>query len=134
MERPYGCLGVIYNTCLFSAFGMSEVGAAMMVPPSPPERVRHGSCGVLMPNFQAKVCLTFLSHCCIYICYLFFFQIIDLKTGKELGPNEPGELYLKSETRMLGYLKNPKATAEAIDPDGGWLRTGKGFLHSSCNV
>jgi len=58
----------------------------------------------LMPNFQAK--------------------IIDVETGKELGPNESGELYLKSETRMLGYLKNEKATAEAIDPNGGWLRTG----------
>lgn len=56
-------------------------------------------------------------------------QIINVETGKECGPNEPGEVYVKGPTLMLGYFKNPKATADAIDKEG-WLRTG--FLHFLC--
>ena len=36
---------------------------------------------------------------------------------------EDGELCLKGECLMLGYYKNPEATAEAIDAEG-WLHTG----------
>jgi HIP---CoA ligase len=34
-----------------------------------------------------------------------------------------GEVLLRGPNMMLGYLDDPVATAEAIDPDG-WLRTG----------
>lgn len=39
-----------------------------------------------------------------------------------LGPNQTGEIQVKSPTVMLGYWNNEKATAEAIQ--NGWLRTG----------
>jgi acyl-CoA synthetase (AMP-forming)/AMP-acid ligase II len=53
--------------------------------------------------------------------------------GKELPPGELGEVVSRSDTMMLGYWNNPKATASAIKD--GWLWTGdigtmddKGYL------
>ena len=45
-------------------------------------------------------------------------KIVDLNTGEALGPNQPGELYCTSPTRMLGYYKDPKATKETMDENG----------------
>lgn len=42
--------------------------------------------------------------------------------------DENGELLVKGEHLMLGYYKNPEATAKKIDADG-WLHTGdRGYL------
>jgi acyl-CoA synthetase (AMP-forming)/AMP-acid ligase II len=49
--------------------------------------------------------------------------VIDPETGSELGPGQPGELWLRGPQVMQGYLHQPEATAEAIDHEG-WLRTG----------
>jgi acyl-CoA synthetase (AMP-forming)/AMP-acid ligase II len=43
--------------------------------------------------------------------------------GFELRIGETGEVLLRGPNMMLGYLDDPVATAEAIDPDG-WLHTG----------
>lgn len=45
------------------------------------------------------------------------------ETGKELGYNEPGEIWARGPQIAMGYLNNPKATAEAFDKDG-FLHTG----------
>ncbi|XP_024084668.1 4-coumarate--CoA ligase 1 isoform X2 [Cimex lectularius] len=52
-----------------------------------------------------------------------FVKIVDIETGKTLGPRETGELCFKGPQIMKGYLNKPEATAETIDKDG-WLHTG----------
>ncbi|KAF7299207.1 hypothetical protein MIND_00869400 [Mycena indigotica] len=43
--------------------------------------------------------------------------------GSLAGPNEPGELVVKTPSLSLGYHKNKKATEESFSADG-WFRTG----------
>ena len=50
-------------------------------------------------------------------------KLVDPATGQPLGDNQQGELCARGHLVMLGYYKNPEATAAAIDADG-WLHTG----------
>lgn len=50
-------------------------------------------------------------------------KIIDPATGEILGDNQQGEFCSRGHVVMLGYYKNPDATAAAIDQDG-WLHSG----------
>lgn len=50
-------------------------------------------------------------------------KVVDIDTGKKLGPGEQGELCIKSPCCSIGYLNNPGATADLYDEDG-FLRTG----------
>jgi HIP---CoA ligase len=43
--------------------------------------------------------------------------------GGDCEVGEPGEVLIQTDKMMLGYLNNPKATAETIDAEG-WLHTG----------
>jgi fatty-acyl-CoA synthase len=49
-------------------------------------------------------------------------RIVDPVSGAALGPGEEGEVCIKGPTMMLGYYKNPTATAEKLRD--GWLHTG----------
>jgi acyl-CoA synthetase (AMP-forming)/AMP-acid ligase II len=49
-------------------------------------------------------------------------RVID-PAGVEVPRGEPGEIVCRGYNVMLGYLDDPEATAEAIDPQG-WLHTG----------
>ncbi|MEU8627784.1 class I adenylate-forming enzyme family protein [Streptomyces sp. NPDC048669] len=56
--------------------------------------------------------------------------------GEVLGEGEEGDVWVRSQYNMLGYWRDPEATAGAIGPDR-WLRTGdlgqlrEGRLHLS---
>jgi len=49
-------------------------------------------------------------------------QVVDEK-GVEVPRGEPGEIVIRGYNVMKGFIHDPQATAEAIDPDG-WLHTG----------
>jgi fatty-acyl-CoA synthase len=50
-------------------------------------------------------------------------KLVNTVTGETVGDNQQGELCARGHLVMLGYYKNPQATAAAIDA-GGWLHTG----------
>jgi acyl-CoA synthetase (AMP-forming)/AMP-acid ligase II len=55
-------------------------------------------------------------------------RIVDPLTGRELGPRQTGEVWVRSVQRMAGYWGKPDLTAAVFSPDG-WLRSGDaGFL------
>ena len=50
-------------------------------------------------------------------------RVVDPATGTPLAAGAVGEVWCRGETVMMGYYKDPEATAAAITPEG-WLRTG----------
>jgi crotonobetaine/carnitine-CoA ligase len=67
-------------------------------------------------------------------------KVVD-EAGREVGCGTPGQLVVRGtpgRSLMLGYLKNPEATAETlrVGEDGTWLQSGdtvtydpEGFIH-----
>ena len=49
-------------------------------------------------------------------------RIVDPVGGRECAPGEEGEVCVKGPTLMLGYYRDPRATADKIRD--GWLHTG----------
>lgn len=48
-------------------------------------------------------------------------KVVDLETRKSLGPNCRGELIVKGDSLMLGYLKDPETTVAAMEK--GYFKT-----------
>ena len=97
------------NIQLRELYGMTEltsVGALAIADLDQP-----GSCGVLMPNTKAK--------------------ILDLDTGKALGPNQAGEICFKGPQVMKGYLNREKSTLRTIRD--GWLHSGDIAFYDEIN-
>ncbi|PSN43108.1 hypothetical protein C0J52_10474 [Blattella germanica] len=91
-------------------YGLTETTLGVLV--SGTSAPRPGSVGRLVPATSCKV--------------------VDLETGKNLGPNKEGELCFKGPLIMKGYCGNPEATAEMIDKDG-FLHTGDiGYYDEDC--
>lgn len=59
---------------------------------------KNGSCGTVLQNVQLKV--------------------VDSENGKVLGPNNLGELWIKTPTLMNGYYRNPEVTESTVDKEG----------------
>jgi len=50
-------------------------------------------------------------------------SVCDPESGRPLSLGEVGEVWVRGHLVMMGYYRNPQATAEVITPDG-WFRTG----------
>ena len=83
-------------------YGMTELGGGSHIAPDDgPDR--SDGIGFALPGVQCRV--------------------VDSDTGTDVRANEPGELWIRSEAVMRGYLDDPDATAATLDANG-WLRTG----------
>ncbi|XP_027845831.2 uncharacterized protein LOC114126147 [Aphis gossypii] len=59
-------------------------------------------------------------------------KIVNLKTGKCVGPNTEGEIRIKSVSNMEGYVNDMKKTICSYDEDG-WFKSGDvGYYTDDC--
>lgn len=87
---------------IVEGYGMSEASPVICTGPLDGTN-RPGTVGMPLPDTDVR--------------------IVDAETGQySLPPGEVGELVVKGPQVMIGYWKNPEATAEVIRD--GWLHTG----------
>ncbi|MBU6268831.1 MAG: acyl--CoA ligase [Sphingomonadales bacterium] len=86
----------------FSPFGLTETyGPACITGPDDPEDKRLTTCGRPLPGNDIRV--------------------VDPATGKDLGPGEIGEAWIRGNI-MPAYWNKPEESARAIDAEG-WLHS-----------
>ncbi|NKB32405.1 MAG: AMP-binding protein [Pseudomonadales bacterium] len=88
---------------IYQGYGLTEVAGACHVNTIPVPEDKTGSVGRVVPNTFSK--------------------IIDTETGADLGVNENGEVLIKGQHVMVGYLNNDEATKGCVDEDG-WFHSG----------
>jgi acyl-CoA synthetase (AMP-forming)/AMP-acid ligase II len=84
-------------------YGLTETSPATHVQRDDPASIKLGSVGNPVPNTDVRV--------------------VSVDSGEDLGANERGEIWIRGPQIMKGYLNNPEATAQTVDPDG-FLHTG----------
>lgn len=90
--------------CLvMQGYGLTETSPVTHMIPDEPGKDRPGSIGFAISNTECR--------------------LVDPVSGKDVGPKETGELWIRGPQVMKGYLNNPSATAATLD-DEGWLHTG----------
>ncbi len=92
-----------FNCRLTQGYGLSEASPVTHIAPRDRAEIPSASIG---PPVAGTEC-----------------RIVDLETGRDLGPGERGELYIRGPQVMAGYLNAPEKTAEMIDSER-WLHTG----------
>ena len=86
-------------------YGLTEASAATCLTPT--SGYKDGSIGVPFPDT--------------------YYKIVDPNTYEELPANTDGEICISGPTVMLGYINNPKETAQALQihkDNKVWLHTG----------
>ncbi|KAG8087009.1 hypothetical protein GUJ93_ZPchr0010g7480 [Zizania palustris] len=87
---------------LGQGYGMTEAGPVLsmcMAFAKEPFKVKSGACGTVVRNAELK--------------------IVCPDSGESLGRNRAGEICIRGQQIMKGYLNNPEATNEHIDTAGG---------------
>ena len=88
---------------VLSGYGLTETcGTVTMTGPDDPPEIVTTSCGRAIAGIELAC--------------------ID-QNGRRVAAGEPGEVIVRGMNVMKGYLDDPVATADAIDPEG-WLHTG----------
>jgi len=89
-----------FDVTLLEGYGLSECSVAATI--NPLDGVRKvGSVGPALPGVQIEV---------------------EAADGRRLGPGERGEVVIKGDIVMRGYLGRPEETSKVLA--GGWLHTG----------
>ena len=86
---------------IIETMGLTETGAQILSNPMPPAKRKIGSPGVAVGNEI----------------------MIGDDQQKSVKAGETGEILVRGNNVMQGYLKQPEETAKTITPNG-WLRTG----------
>ena len=89
-----------FHAPIAEGYGLSEASPAVFLTTHGEER--QGSCGKLLAGTEVR--------------------LVD-EDGNDVPQGEVGEVLVRGGQVMLGYWKNPEATAEALDADD-WLHTG----------
>ncbi|MCX5415799.1 AMP-binding protein [Streptomyces sp. NBC_00059] len=84
-------------------YGMTELSPAAHAVPDHRSDIDAGAVGFMVPNMECRV--------------------VDLDTGRDVGPGEWGELWCRGPNVMKGYLNDADATARTVDSEG-FLHTG----------
>ncbi|RID51680.1 hypothetical protein BRARA_H02327 [Brassica rapa] len=88
---------------IFQGYALTESNSSGASTDSVEESKRHGAVGLLSSGVEARV--------------------VDPDTGRIMGVNQTGELWLKGPAITKGYYRNEEATKETINTEG-WLKTG----------
>ncbi|KAL2502188.1 4-coumarate--CoA ligase 2 [Forsythia ovata] len=97
--------GKLPNAKIGQGYGMTEGGVVSMCLGFAKDafKFKSGSCGTVIRNAQMK--------------------IVDPQSGLSLPYNRPGEIWIRGDQIMKGYLNDPESTKKTIDRDG-WMHTG----------
>ncbi|MVW70506.1 class I adenylate-forming enzyme family protein [Bordetella sp. 15P40C-2] len=96
----------VFDTQVQEFYGMTEIGGALYMPRDVrPTAYASGTCGVVAPFRQVRVCDP---------------------DGNELPDGKVGELCVRGPGIMLAYYRNEAATADVFH--GDWFRTGDLFV------
>lgn len=96
-----------FDCVVTDGYGMTEIGAALVIPDDLEDPDMDGCCGIPGPFRECR---------------------IVREDGTECEVNEPGELLVRGEGILQGYYNKPEATAEAFD--GDWFHTGDLFIRT----
>lgn len=89
-----------FGITVVESYGLTEISPVASVQRTN-DNLASDSCGQPLPGFEVRAVGP---------------------DGKDMPVNEPGELYFRSDTFMLGYWNQPELTAKTIVDD--WLHTG----------
>lgn len=109
VDRLQAALAVLPDTVFMQLYGMTETAPfatalrydAAVVNGPPEVSRRLASCGRAIPGVEARVVL---------------------EEGSEAKPGDAGEIVMRGPNVMLGYWRQPEATAEALRD--GWMHSG----------
>ncbi|KAK9109400.1 hypothetical protein Sjap_017460 [Stephania japonica] len=102
-EVTEGFLGKYPGVKIYQGYGLTETAGIGASTDSVEESRRYGTAGRLSASMEARV--------------------VEVDTGRLLGVNHTGELWLRGPSVMKGYFSNPEATASTLTSEG-WLKTG----------